>query len=131
MFLPHPSPCLLKVSLLIFRWREESKTLAQRFEQTLSSLKAELTKYKQHGEALTVQLQHLKLERKELITQLQKMSNTNSVLQQQLGEVEAQVDSTNSQTSALMAREKHLLQERRELHRQLDKVKLKMNRIGR
>ncbi len=121
----------MKVSLLLFRWREESKTLAQRFEQTVSCLKAELTKHKQQGEALTVQLQHLKLERKELINQLQKMSNTNSVLQQQLGEAEAQVESTNSQISALMSREKHLLHERRELHRQLDKVKLKMNRIGR
>ncbi len=105
--------------------------LAQRCEETVSNLKAEILKHKQYEEELIVQLQHLKLERKEFLSQLQKMSAANSVLQQQLVEAETQVESTTSQLSALAMRERGLLQEKRQLHRQLDKVKVKMSRIGR
>ena len=113
------------------RWREESKTLTQKFEQTVMNLKAELNRYKQYSEELAIQLQQLKLEGKELASQLLKATNANTVLQQQLGEAETLVESTNSQLVTLLAREKQLLQERRELQRQLDKIKVNMNRIGR
>lgn len=115
----------------LHRSREESKILAQRCEQTVSNLKAEVSKHKQYGEDLIVQLQHLKLERKEFLSQLQKVTNANSMLQQQLVEAEGQVESTTAQLSALVTRERGLLQEKRQLHRQLDKVKVKMSRIGR
>ncbi len=129
--LRHACIHVFTATIYYHRWREESKLLAQRSEQTVSNLKTEISKYKQYGEELTVQLQHFKLERKELLGQLQKLSNANSLLQQQLVEAETHVESTTSQLSTLVTRERSLLHEKRALHRQLDKAKVKISRIGR
>lgn len=112
------------------RWKEESKSLTQKFELTVSNLKAELDKYKQHSENLSVTLHQIKLEKNNLAKQLKKMTSSNVALQQQVSETEAQTEAANGQLAALLSREKQLLLDKRELHRQLDKIKVKMNKIG-
>ena len=116
------------VFFLLFRWKEESRALSRKFEQTLAEVKGEMTRYKRSSEELQVQLSHMKATKKELGKQLGQMTNTNAVLQHQLGEVEAGAESAAGQVSALISKEKQLLQERRELHKQLDRMRLQVAR---
>jgi chromosome segregation ATPase len=116
--------------LLFFRWKEESRALSQKFEQTLAEAKGEVTRHKRRSEELQVQLNHVKASKEELNKQLGKMTSTNAALQHQLGEVEARAETATGQVSALIAKEKQLLQERRELHRQLDRMRLQAARTA-
>lgn len=124
--------CLFKLfPLYTSRWREESKTLAQKSEQNITDLKVELVRYRNRSTELTRQLNLLKHEREEMSKQLQQAVTAKSSLQLRLKDAEIQAEMGADQITQLLSREKHLLHERRELHRQLDMVKLQTSRNNR
>lgn len=112
------------------RWREESKTLAQKFERTISELKAELLRYRSRSDELTKQLNHLKHIQDDLSKRLKEATNCNCSLQQRLKEAEAQSETAMEHVAELASRERQLLQERRDLNRKLDKFKLHIRNLG-
>lgn len=113
---------------LLYRWKEESKALTQKFEHTLAEVKSEMMRHRRRSEELQIQMNHMKAAKEDLGKQLGQLTNTNSALQRQLDEVEARAETAVAQVAKLLSKERQLLHERRELHKQLDRMKLQMAR---
>ena len=61
------SPSPARTSLPCHRWREESKALGGRFEASVAELREEVMRHKRRSEELSLQLNHLKLSRDEVL----------------------------------------------------------------
>ena len=131
MYIPHHDVMCCKFVYKFCRWREESKSLAQKFEHTITDLKTELSRYKIRSDDLTKQLTHLKRAKDDLGKQLSNATSSNSNLKHKLNEAEAQAETARSQLAQHLSREKQLLQERRELNKSLDKAKMHITRNAR
>lgn len=114
-----------------FRWREESKVLAETSEKTIANLSNELIRCRMRIDELTKQLSHLKSVKEDLVKRLKNATESKENLQARLQEAEGQAEGARTQVAEMVTQAKGLLEERRELNRQLDQVKLQMTRTTR
>ncbi|XP_022079629.1 sodium channel and clathrin linker 1-like isoform X2 [Acanthaster planci] len=110
------------------KWREESKTLAQKFEAKVNDLRSEIAMHKQRSEELTSQLSQqremfLESERKQ-----SEEAETIRKLNRKLADTELRAATTTKQLSQQLAREKRLLHDRKHLQNELEKLKLESSR---
>ncbi|CAI8004578.1 Sodium channel and clathrin linker 1 [Geodia barretti] len=110
------------------RWKEETKSMTDKFEETIRNLRNEAASYKKRNEAKKVEMHTLSRQRDQQSRQLERLQASQTQLHRQLRESESRAEAAAAQVSSLLMREKQLLADRRELQRQLDKLKLEITR---
>ncbi|XP_038056776.1 sodium channel and clathrin linker 1-like [Patiria miniata] len=113
------------------KWREESKTLAQKFESKVSDLRSEIAMHKQRSEELTSQLSQ---QREMFLESERKQSEEADMirkLNRKLADTELRAATATKKLSEQLAREKRLLHDRKHLQNELEKMKLEASRSNR
>ncbi|XP_071950174.1 sodium channel and clathrin linker 1-like [Antedon mediterranea] len=113
------------------KWREESKSLAQKFESKVKELRLENSTQKQRCKELTLQLTNSRETFLEAEHKLAELSDINKKLHQKITDSENRVADSSKKVSEHMARERRILQEKTYLQRELDKFKLENSRTSR
>ncbi|XP_071787293.1 sodium channel and clathrin linker 1-like [Asterias amurensis] len=113
------------------KWREESKTLAKKFESKVNDLRSEISMHKSRSEELTTQLGQ---QRALFLESEQRQSGEASNLRklnQKLADTELRATTATKKLSEQLLREKRLLQDRKHLQNELEKLKLEASRTNR
>jgi len=112
------------------QWKEESKAVNHKFEQTVNELRQEINKQKRRNDELNRQLNEERQRREELESKLSASKLSQEKLQSMVVDAETRADASSSQVTTLLNRERQLLQERKLLNRELERLKLEKNRPG-
>lgn len=110
------------------RWKEESKSMTDKFEETVKSLRSEVTSQKRKLASKRTEMDSLNKQNQQHKRQIDRLQSSQSQLQRQLRDSESRAEEAATQVCTLLEREKQLQGDRRELQRQLDKLKLEITR---
>lgn len=112
------------------QWKEESKAVTQKFEQTVNELRQEINKQKRRNDELNSQLHEERQAREELESKLSSSKLSHEKLQSMVVDAETRADAASSQVTTLLNRERQLLHERKLLNREFERLKLEKSRPG-
>lgn len=112
------------------QWKEESKAVTHKFEQTVNELRQEISKQKRRNDELNSQLNEERLTREELTSKLAASKLSHEKLQSMVVDAETRADAASSQVTTLLNRERQLLQERKLVNREFERLKLEKSRPG-
>lgn len=112
------------------QWKEESKAVTQKFEQTVSELRQEINKQKRRNDELNRQVNEERQKREQLESKLSSSKLSQEKLQSMVVDAETRADAASSQVTTLLNRERQLLQERKLLSREFERLKLEKSRPG-
>jgi chromosome segregation ATPase len=104
------------------KWREESKVLTSKFEQTVKEMTAEINKLKKRNGELMLQIEAARSSQQESEMQIGELQAVESRLNRLLHEAESRAETANEQVATLLSREHQLLDERKALHREVDRM---------
>lgn len=112
------------------QWKEESKAVTHKFEQTVNELRQEIGKQKRRNDDLNSQLNEERMRRQELESRLSASKVSQEKLQSMVVDAETRADAASSQVTTLLNRERQLLQERKLVNREFERLKLEKSRPG-
>ncbi|CAH3023274.1 unnamed protein product [Porites evermanni] len=112
------------------QWKEESKAVTHKFEQTVNELRQEIGKQKRRNDDLNSQLNEERMRRQELESRLSASKVSQEKLQSMIVDAETRADAASSQVTTLLNRERQLLQERKLVNREFERLKLEKSRPG-
>lgn len=113
------------------KWRDESRTLCQKFERTISQLRAENEELKNKNEIIisdfdVLQEKYDKLNKENYMKQV-----SYDKLQRLSADSEEQAEAAKAQVMTLLNREKQLLGDRKSLNKEVDKLRMELSRPNR
>ncbi|XP_068701911.1 sodium channel and clathrin linker 1-like isoform X1 [Montipora foliosa] len=112
------------------QWKEESKAVTHKFEQTVHRLRQEINEQKRINDELSSQLGEEKRRTKQLEAKIISAKHSEGKLQSMVVDAETRADAASTQVSTLLNREKQLLEERKLLNREFERLKLQKSRPG-
>jgi len=110
------------------KWRDESRTLCQKFESTNSLLRQENNGLKRKNEELVRAYKELQEKSEELEKEFYGNQVTIDKLQRLYADSEERAEAASAQIQTLLNREKQLLNDRKSLNREVDKLRLDLSR---
>ncbi|KAL9973731.1 hypothetical protein ACROYT_G020221 [Oculina patagonica] len=111
-------------------WKEESKAVTQKFEQTVNELRQEINKQKKRNDDLNSLVNEERQKREQLDSKVSASKLAQEKLQSMVVDAETRADAASSQVTTLLNRERQLLQERKLLNREFERLKLEKSRPG-
>eukprot|EP00794_Sanderia_malayensis_P006948 gene6948-7728_t len=115
------------------KWRDESRSMTQKFESTINELKQDSGRIeRKHDEILKKFIAEQERAEKVKLLHMEQELMTSRLSQNDLqriaADAEARADAASTQVKTLLSRERQLLQERKELNKELDRLKLETSR---
>ncbi|XP_028401902.1 sodium channel and clathrin linker 1-like isoform X2 [Dendronephthya gigantea] len=111
-----------------FKWKEESQVLSKKFEETVTSLRNEISKQSKRNDATSRELVEAKRKSKQMEDNYLSTKALLEKAQSIAADAKTRAEAASKQVETLLNRERQLLEERKNLHKELEKARLRKSR---
>ncbi|XP_046852009.1 sodium channel and clathrin linker 1-like [Xenia sp. Carnegie-2017] len=113
-----------------YKWKEESQVLSKKFEDTVSSLRNEITKQNKRNDVVTHELLEAKRHSKQIEDDLLSTQVQLQKAQSIAVDAESRAEAASKQVETLLNRERQLLDDRKILHKELETSRVQRKHNG-